>query len=126
MCDEVAEQNADLGAQAAQQLKKAAVPFDERKTFAATKEDLEQKTADVLVVMQRQVPLIQKAQRTLDVPLLQYIDTTVDVPVAKQRREDTTGTARGLHEEVQRNRDGQEAAFRPVQDREQEADCLRQ
>ena len=35
------------------------------------------------------------------------IDTTVDVPVAKQRREDTTGTARRLHDEVQRNPDGQ-------------------
>ena len=46
--------------------------FDERKTFAATKEDLEQNTTD-----------IQKAPRTVDVPLLQYIDTTVDVPVDK-------------------------------------------
>ena len=51
--------------------------------------------------------MIQKAQRTVDVPLLQYIDTTFDVPVAKQRREDTTGTARGLYDEVQRNPDGQ-------------------
>ena len=33
--------------------------------------------------MQRQVLVIQKAQRTVDVPLLQHIDTTVDVPVAK-------------------------------------------
>ena len=55
----------------------------EWKTFAATKEDLEQNTADILVVMQRQVLMIQKAQRTVDVPLLQHIDTTVDVPVAK-------------------------------------------
>ena len=55
------------------------MPFDERKTFAATKEDLEQNTADLPVVMQRQVLVIQKAQRTVDVPLLQYIDTTVDV-----------------------------------------------
>ena len=39
--------------------------------------------------MQRQVLVIQKAPRTVDIPLLQYIDTTVDVPVAKQRREDT-------------------------------------
>ena len=67
--------------------------------------------------MQRQVPVIQQAPRTADVPLLQYIDTTVDVPVAKRR---------GLHDEVQRNQDGQEAAFCRVQDREQEADCLRQ
>ena len=51
MCDEVAELTADLGAQSAQQLKVAAMPFDERKTFAATKEDLEQNIADVPVVM---------------------------------------------------------------------------
>ena len=78
MCDEVAEQSEDLGAQSAQQLKMDAMPFDERKPFATTKEDLEQNTADVPVVMQRQVLVIQKAQRTVDVPLLQYIDTTVD------------------------------------------------
>ena len=41
------------------------------------------------------------------IPPLQYIDTTVDVPVAKQRRKETTGTARGLHDEVQRNPEGQ-------------------
>ena len=45
MCEKVAEQSADLGAQSAQQLKTAAMSFDERKTFAATKEDLEQNTA---------------------------------------------------------------------------------
>ena len=54
-------------------------------------------------VMQRQVLVIQKTPRTVDIPLLQNTDTTVDVPVAKQRREDTTG----LHDEVQRNPDGQ-------------------
>ena len=43
--------------------------------------------------------VIQKAPRTADVPVLQYSDTTVDVPVAKQRREDTTETARRLHDE---------------------------
>ena len=63
ICDEVAEQNTDLGGQSAQQLKMAAMPFDERKTFAATKEYLEQNTADLPVVMQRQVLVIQKAQR---------------------------------------------------------------
>ena len=67
--------------------------FDEQKTSTVTKEDLEQNSTDILAAMQRQVLVIQKAQRTVDVPLLQYIDTTVDVPVAKQRREDTTGTA---------------------------------
>ena len=89
--------------------------FDEQKTSTATKEDLGPNTTD-----------IQKAQRTAEVPLLQYIDTTVDVPVAKQRRADTTGTARRLHDEEQRNPDGQEAAFSIAQDREQEAECLRQ
>ena len=69
MCDEVGEQCADLGAQSAQQLKMAAMPFDERKTFAATKEDLDQNTADFPVVMQRQVLVTQKAQRTVDVQL---------------------------------------------------------
>ena len=97
--------------------------FDEQKTFAATKEDLEQSTADIPVVMQRQVLLIQKAERKVDIPLLQYI---VDVPVAKRHRKDTTETARGLHNEVQRNQDRREAAFSEAQDREQEADCLRQ
>ena len=41
MCDEVAEWSADLSDQSTQQLKIAAMSFDERKTFAATKEDLE-------------------------------------------------------------------------------------
>ena len=50
--------------------------FDERQTFAATEEDLEQNTTDILVVMQRHVLVIQKAQRTVDVPLLQYSHTT--------------------------------------------------
>ena len=38
----------------------------------------------------------------------------------------STETARRLHDEVQRNQDGQEAAFSIGQDREEEADCLRQ
>ena len=70
MCNEVAEWSAGLGTQSLQQLKIVAMPFDERKTFAATKEDLEQNTADVPVVMQRQVLVIQKAQRTVDVQML--------------------------------------------------------
>ena len=37
----------------------------------------------------------------------------------------STETARRLHDEVQRNQDGQEAAFSIGQDREEEADCLR-
>ena len=63
--------------------------FDVRKIFAATKEDLEQNIADILVLIQRQVLVIQKAQRTVDVPLLQHIDATVDVPVAKALQKNT-------------------------------------
>ena len=95
---------------------------DEQTIFTAMKEDLEQNTADIPVVMQRQVLVIQKAQRTVDIPLLQYIDTTADVPVAKALQK----TARGLHNEVQRNQDRREAAFSIAQDQEQEADCHRQ
>ena len=36
--------------------------------------------------MQRQVLVIQRVQRTVDVPLVQYIDRIVDVPVVKQRQ----------------------------------------
>ena len=107
ICDEVAEQNTDLGGQSAQQLKIAAMPFDERKTFAATKEDLEQNTADLPVVMQRQVLVIQKAQRTVDVPLLQYIDTTVDVPMAKQHEDCMT-----KHNEIEMDKKLRSAQFR--------------
>ena len=45
--------------------------------------------------MQRQVLVILKAQRTVDVPLLQYSDTTVDVPVAK----DAEKTPQKQHED---------------------------
>ena len=107
MCGEVAEWSADPSAQSAQQLKIAAMSFDEQKIFAATKEGLEQNTTDN-----------QKAQRTVDVPLLQCTYMTVDVPVAKTPQK----TARGLHDEVQRNQGGEEAAFSIAQDREQEAD----
>ena len=77
-------QNTDLGGQSAQQPKMAATSFDEQKILTATKEDLEQNIADLPVVMQRQVLVTQRVQRTVDVPLLHYIGTTVDVPVAKQ------------------------------------------
>ena len=69
----------------AQQLKTAAVSFFEQKTSTAIKEDLNQNTTDIPVVMQRQVRVTQKSQITVDVPLLQYMDTTFDVPAAKQR-----------------------------------------
>ena len=75
-------------------------------------------------MMQRQVLVIENASRTADVPLLQYSDTTVDVAGVKDA--ETTGTARGLHDEVQRNPDGQQAAFSIAHDREQGAAFLRQ
>ena len=43
---------AEVRWQSAQQLKIAAMSFDERKTFAATKEDLKQNTTEIPVVMQ--------------------------------------------------------------------------
>ena len=73
----------------AQQAKVVAMPFDEQKSSAETKEDLKQNTTDIPVRMQRQVLVIQKAQRTVDVPLLQFSDTTVDVPVAKDAEKTT-------------------------------------
>ena len=52
-----------------------AMRFDEQKIFATTNEDLRQVTADFPVVMQRQVLVIQRVQRTVDILLVQYIDT---------------------------------------------------
>ena len=40
---------------------------------------------DVPVVMQRQVPVIQNVQKTVEVPLVQFIDKVVDVSVIMQR-----------------------------------------
>merc|ERR1712066_778885 len=40
----------------------------------------------VPVVKQRQVPSIQKIQKTVEVPQVQYVDRIVDVPVVKQRQ----------------------------------------
>ena len=81
---------------------------NEQKIFTGIKDDVEQHTMNIPVVMRRQVLVIQKAPRPVDIPLLQYIDTTVDVPVAKQRRENTTETARRLrdtlHNEIQENK----------------------
>ena len=52
-----------------------AMRFDEQEIFATIKEDLTQVTADVPVVVQRQVLVIQRVQKTVGVPLVQYIDT---------------------------------------------------
>ena len=43
-----------------------AMRFDEQKIFTTTKEDLRQVTADVPAVMQRQVPVSRRVQRTVD------------------------------------------------------------
>ena len=111
MCVEVAEKSMDLGAQSAQQLKIAAMSVDERKTFAATKDDLGQNTTD-----------IQKAQRTVDVPLLQYIDTNVGVPAANAPQKQHVDCIT-KHNEVKMDR---KAAFSIAQDREQEAEYIGQ
>ena len=52
-----------------------AMRFDEYKTFATTEEDLEQDSAEVPEAMHGQVPVFQKAQRTVDAPLVQHIVT---------------------------------------------------
>ena len=70
----------------AQQPKMDATRFDECKTFATTEEDLEQDSVDVPVATHGQVPVFQKAQRTVDAPLVQYIDTIIDVPIVKRRQ----------------------------------------
>ena len=57
--------------------------------------------------MQRQVPVIQEAQRTVDVPLLRYIDTTVDVPVAKQHED-----CMAKHNEIEMDKKLRSAQFR--------------
>ena len=75
----------DLGAQCAQQKMDAMRP-DGQKIFATTNEGLRQVTADVPVVMQRQVLVIQRVQRTVDVPLVWYIDAIVFVPIVKRRQ----------------------------------------
>ena len=43
------------------------------------------KVVDIPVVVQRQVPMVQKVQKTLEVPQLQFIDKVVDIPVVAQR-----------------------------------------
>ena len=40
------------------------------------------KIVDVLVVMQKQIPMIQKVQKTAESVEIQFIDTLTDAPVA--------------------------------------------
>ena len=44
------------------------------------------KAMDVPVVMQRQVPTVQKVQKTAEVPQVQFIDKVVDAPVIMKRQ----------------------------------------
>ena len=44
------------------------------------------KAADVPVVLQRQVPVIRKVQKTVGVPQVQCVDEIIDVPVVMQRQ----------------------------------------
>ena len=67
---ESAELDTDLGAQSAQQEKMDAMRLMSRRSLPRPREDLRQVTADVPVVMQRQVLVIQRVQRTVDVPLV--------------------------------------------------------
>ena len=56
---------------------------------------------DVLVVLQRQVPVIQQVQETVGVPQVQYYDDVIDVPVVAQRRVPTVQTAQETEEAPQ-------------------------
>merc|ERR1712107_706044 len=38
---------------------------------------------DIPVVAQRQIPMVQTVQKTIEIPQLQYIDKVVDVPVVQ-------------------------------------------
>ena len=42
------------------------------------------KIADVPVVVQSQVPVIEKLQKTVEVPQVQFIDKVIDVPMQRQ------------------------------------------
>ena len=77
--------------------------LDERKTFAVTNEDHEQNTEHIPVVMQRQVFVFRRNRERWIHHCFRTLTQTVDVPVAKALQK----TARGLHNEVQRNQDGQ-------------------
>merc|ERR1712064_178886 len=41
------------------------------------------KVVDIPVVAQRQIPMVQTVQKTVEIPQLQYIDKVVDVPVVQ-------------------------------------------
>ena len=58
---------------------------------AQVREDID-KIADMPVVVQRQVPVIQKVQKTVEVQQVQHIDMIVDLPVVKRHQEPTIQT----------------------------------
>merc|ERR1712135_84199 len=41
------------------------------------------KVVDIPVVAQRQIPMVQTVQKTIEIPQLQYVDKVVDVPVVQ-------------------------------------------
>jgi len=45
-----------------------------------------EKVVPVPVTKNRQVPMVQTVQRTVEVPEVQYIDKVVDIPVERQRQ----------------------------------------
>ena len=54
--------------------------------------DAKSKVVEVPVMLRRQVPAIQKVQKTVEVPPVQYIGEIVDVPVVAQRQVPTFQT----------------------------------
>ena len=105
--NEVAELNTDLGAQSAHMQKMDAMRSDEQKTSATTKEDFRQVTADVSVVKQRQVPVIQRVQRTVDASTSRVLTLQVeskvggdDVDVGPGDQGGTFGYSRGETDDV--------------------------
>ena len=129
MCDGVAERSADLGALSAQQLKIARDALRRAEDLCRNQGVSRTEHCGRSCANATTGAVIQKAQGTVDVPLLQCIDTDRRCSSCEATPESTVKTpqktAPGLHDEVQRNQDGQEATFCLVQDREQEADCRR-
>ena len=60
---------------------------------------MDKHTVDVLVVMQRQTLVVQKAQKTVEVLQIQYIDMIVDVPEVLQRQAPTIQTVEKTEED---------------------------
>ena len=50
-----------------------------------TKSKVAEEVADAPVMFERQVPMIQKLQKTVEVPRVQHTDKTIDAPVVMQQ-----------------------------------------